>query len=293
MENFSSNLRYKIKKYVKLNNFSYEYVESRGATGVGEAIKKGSTRLNNLFVLSQVLDVDVRNFLIFDDNTYKFKKSFDNFEDFYRFLRHRFKIVRQQKKMTAKDILYSLNRSKNLASTNTIYDFESGRSGISIKKFYQYLSAIDVTSNDFFLENERYEVKENTVNNEMTIDMFNDRIYEIEKAQGKMLRSDINISIDRLPTLHVFLRICKCLKIHPRDFFDFEKKEFEIYRLKNIDVWFNYLKNKMNIKYLKNNRYIELSTVFLFCNENNIPIVDFFDISRHEGNISQIQLIHR
>ncbi len=203
---------------------------------------------------------------------------------------NKLKKIRLKKNITAKNFVSKL---ENPISFKAIYEFEGSRVVISLDKFCQYLNVLNMTLDDFFLTNEQYEVKENTVNNEMTIDMFNDRIYEIEKAQGKMLRSDINISIDRLPTLHVFLRICKCLKIHPRDFFDFEKKEFEIYRLKNIDVWFNYLKNKMNIKYLKNNRYIELSTVFLFCNENNIPIVDFFDISRHEGNISQIQLIHR
>ncbi len=287
MENFRSNLRYKIEKYMKLNNFSYKYLSLNGRCGARNFITNGGTKFTTLFRLSNVLNVDIRNLLMFDNHIHVFKNSFGTVGDFLYFVGKKYKVLRIYKGLSAVDVVKKLNVDGGTIRSDSIYQIENAKTVFSIPRFFDLLTVLGMTSDEFFLYDEQYEIKDQYVDNKITIEDFNERIYEIENAQGKMLRGDINISIDRLPTLHVFLRICKCLKIHPRDFFDFEKKEFEIYRLKNIDVWFNYLKNKMNIKYLKNNRYIELSTVFLFCNENNIPIVDFFDVELDLGKISQ------
>ena len=49
----------------------------------------------------------------------------------------------------------------------------------------------------------------------------------------------------------------------------------------------NFIKHQLELRGVKVQRYIKLDSIFLFCNEKNISISDFFDVSSTVGNISQ------
>ena len=138
---------------------------------------------------------------------------------------------------------------------------------------------------------EKYEVKGNNIKNQITIDDFNDRIYELEEIKGRIVGGNININPNTFPTLHVFLKICKSLRVSPKDFFDFDKKEFgEDFKIIDISSSANFIKQKLELKGVKVQRYIKLDSIFLFCNENNILIKDFFEKLCTDGKDNQMSM---
>lgn len=102
------------------------------------------------------------------------------------------------------------------------------------------------------------------------------------------MKGNIFNNPNNFPTLHVFLKICKSLRVNPKDFFDFDKKDFDDdFKIVDITNSANFIKNKLELNGVKVQRYIKLDSIFLFCDEKNISIKDFFDILKHEGNIDQ------
>ena len=285
MDKFRVNLKKKMDKYIKLNGISYEYFnrvdEVRSLSGV---VQNGGTTFKTLFQASKFLNIDIRNFLMFSDNTYVFKSSFETFEEFFVFLGKKIKNFRQNKKLRAVDIANKIN-----ASMYTIIGFENARRGISLDKFYGYLGALEITSDEFFLGDEVYEIKDISDEEIIRLGDFNNRIYDLEKIKGRELGKSVLYDFGELPTLHVFLKICKSLKVSPRDFFDFDKKEFrEEFKIIDISNSANFIKKKLELNGFKVQRYIKLDAIFLFCKEQNILIKDFFDDSTTTGNLSQI-----
>ena len=62
------------------------------------------------------------------------------------------------------------------------------------------------------------------------------------------------------------MKICKSLKVSPKDFFDSNKKEFaEDFKIIDISSSANFIKQKLELNGVKVQRYIELDAVFLFC----------------------------
>ena len=148
------------------------------------------------------------------------------------------------------------------------------------------MNVLEIKSDEFFLRGEKYEIIGNKNKNEISIDHFNNRIYEIEEINGRELGKSVLYNFGELPTLHVFLKICKSLKVSPRDFFDFDKKEFrEDFKIMDICNSANFIKQKLESNGVKVQRYIKLDSIFLFCNEKNISIVDFFDVPTFHNNI--------
>ena len=274
MDKFRINLRKKLDKYIKLNGISYEYFNKVDDVKDVRRIKEvGSTRFKTLFETSKFLNIDIRNFLMFDDNTYIFENSFNTFEEFLVFLGSRFKSFRLGKNIKVIDI-----SNKTGVNTITISRMENAKLPISLNKFYIFLNVLGITPDEFFLRDEKYEVKGNQIKNEISIDNFNNRIYEIEKITGKELGKSVLYSFGELPTLHVFLKICKSLKVSARDFFDFDKKNFEKdFKIIDISNSANFIKQKLESNGFKVQRYVKLDSIFLFCSENNILIKDFFD----------------
>lgn len=285
MDKFRVNLKKKLDKYIKLNGISYEYFNRVNSVKDIRGIKQvGSTRFKTLFEISKFLNIDVRNLLMFDDNTYIFKNSFDTFEEFFVFLTKRLKQFRFDKGLKALDVA---NRLGNMGIDN-IYRIESPKSNVSLKRFYEYLNVLEITPEDFFLTNENYEIVGNCIKNEISIDEFNNRIYEIEEINGRELGKSVLYNFGELPTLHVFLKICKSLRVSPRDFFDFDKKDFaKDVKIIDISNSANFIKQRLELNGVKVQRYIKLDSIFLFCNEKNISIADFFDISSVKGEICQ------
>ena len=287
MDKFRVNLRKKMDKYIKLNGISYKYFNRVDGVKDVRGIKQvGSTRFKTLFEISKFLNIDIRNFLIFDDNTYIFENSFDTFEEFYCFLCKKFKEFRLNKNLKLLDISNRIN-----ISNTTISSFESARIVISLDTFYRYLEVLEITSDEFFLKDEKYQIVGNQIKNEISIDEFNNRIYEIEEINGRELGKSVLYDFGQLPTLHVFLKICKSLRVSPRDFFDFEKKNFD-YDSVVIDLkeYIRNIKHILEPKGSKIPRYVKLDTIFLFCNEHSIKIVDFFDEHCIEEYLSQLFL---
>lgn len=289
MDKFRVNLKKKMDKYIKLNGISYEYFNRLdGVKSLDGVSRNGGTRFKTLFQASKILNVDVRNFLMFDDYTYIFENSFDTFEEFYCFLGQKFKKYRNEKNISAKEFVKKLKKPILYTS---IYEFEGARDKISLKKFYEYLDVLEITPEEFFLKDEIYEIKGNDIKNQITIDDFNNRIYELEEIKGRIVGGNIAINPNTFPTLHGFLKICKSLGVSPRDFFDFEKKNFD-YDSVVIDI----KESIQNIKHIfepngnKIPRYVKLDTIFLFCNEHSIEIADFFDEHCIEGYLSQLFL---
>lgn len=279
MVSFRENLIYKTQKYKKMYNTSYRELAKKGiARNVLSILNAGSTRIKNLFKISKMLNVDIRNFLIFDNRTYVFKEEFNTFDEFYIYIRLLYKKIRNEKGLKAADIA---NRLDEINSSNSIYDFENGYRVASLEKIYKYLKAIGVTPDEFFLMNQEYEIVEAESTNEITIESFNNRVYELEKIKGRNIGSDIFINPNRFPTLHMFLKMCKSLRINPKDFFDFDKKDFnEDFKIKDISKLSNYIKNKLELCGFNVQKYIRMDSVFLFCSENGILLSEFLDFTR-------------
>ena len=289
MDRFRVNLRKKLDKYIKLNGISYAYFQRvDGFKNIDNVVRNGSTRFKTLFETSKFLNIDIRNFLMFNDYTYIFENSFSTFEEFFVFLGKRFKDFRNEKNISAKEFI---KRLKKPITSRIIYDFEGARDKISLKKFYEYLDVLEITPEEFFLKDEIYEIKGNDIKNQITIDDFNNRIYELEEIKGRIVGGNIAINPNTFPTLHGFLKICKSLRVSPRDFFDFDKKEFrEDFKIIDISNSANFIKKKLELNGLKVQRYIKLDVIFLFCKEQNILIKDFFDVLNDQGNINQMYL---
>ena len=287
MENFKINLRKKLDKYIKLKGISYEYFVKNSNFENISGVKRGcSVKLKTLFEISKFLKIDVRNFLMFGDYTYIFENSFDTFEEFFVFLGSRFKSFRLNKNIKAVDIA-----NKTGVNTITISRMENAKLPISLNKFYIFLEVLGITSDEFFLKDEKYQVIGSKIKNEITIDDFNNRIYELEEIKGRIVGGNIAINPNTFPTLHGFLKICKSLRVSPRDFFDFDKKEFrEDFKIIDISNSANFIKKKLELNGLKVQRYIKLDVIFLFCKEQNILIKDFFDVLNDQGNINQMYL---
>ena len=286
MDKFRVNLRKKMDKYIKLNGISYAYFRKNIGSIYG-IVENGSTTFKTLFDTSKILNVDIRNLLMFDDNTYIFKNSFDTFEEFFVFLTKRLKQFRFDKGLKALDVA---NRLGNMGIDN-IYRIESPKSNVSLKRFYEYLNVLEIKSDEFFLRDEKYEIIGNKNKNEISIDDFNNRIYEIEEINGRELGKSVLYNFGELPTLHVFLKICKSLRVSPKDFFDFDKKEFgEDFKIIDISSSANFIKQKLELKGVKVQRYIKLDSIFLFCNENNILIKDFFEKLCTDGKDNQMSM---
>lgn len=282
MDKFRVNLKNKIDKYIKLSGISYAYFEKNTGSIYG-IVKNGSTKFRTLFQVSKILGIDIRNFLMFDDRTYTFKNSFDTFEEFFVFLTKRLKQFRFDRGLKALDVANKLGNMK----IDNIYRIESSKSNVSLKRFYEYLEALEITSDEFFLTDE-YQIIGNQTKNYISIDEFNNRIYELEGIKHQIIGSDIYINPNNFPTLHGFLKICKSLRVSPKDFFDFEKKEFQDdFKIIDISSSANFIKKKLESNGVKVQRYIKLDAIFLFCNEQNLSITDFFDILSAEGNIDQ------
>lgn len=286
MDKFRVNLKKKLDKYIKLNGISYEYFnKTDGFKSLDEIRRNGSTTFKTLFKTSKFLGIDIRNLLMFSDYTHEFENSFDVFGEFFVFLANRAKKSRLSKNFSVKHIID--NFRKEIKFT-TIYQFESCKSCISLDKFYGYLEALEITSDDFFLIGEKYKIKGNKIKNGISINDFNNRIYELEDIKARIVGSNIAINPNTFPTLHGFLKICKSLRISPKDFFDFDKKEFrEDFKIIDVSNSANFIKQKLESKGVKVQRYIKLDSVFLFCDEHNLNIKDFFDVLSVEGNINQ------
>ena len=274
MEKFKINLRKKLDKYIKLKGISYEYFVKNSNFENISGVKRGcSVKLKTLFEISKFLKIDIRNFLMFGDYTYIFENSFDTFEEFFTFLGSKFKSFRLSKNIKATDIL-----EKTGVSLATISSMENARLPISLNKFYIFLEVLGITSDEFFLKDEIYEIKGNNIKNQITIDDFNNRIYELEEIKGRILGGNIFIDPNTFPTLHGFLKICKSLRVSPKDFFDFDKKDFgEDFKIIDISNSASFIKQKLELNGFKVQRYIKLDSIFLFCHENNVHIKDFFD----------------
>ena len=286
MDRFRSNLKNKIDKYIKLNGISYAYIKKHIGS-IYNVVEKGSTKFKTLFQISKILNVDIRNLLMFNDYTYIFKNSFDTSEEFFVFLGKRLKNFRLSKELKILDISNKIN-----ISNTTISSFENARIVMSLDTFYKYLDVLEITPEEIFLKDEKYQIVGNEIKNKISIDDFNNRIYELEEIKGRIVGGNIAINPNSFPTLHGFLNICKSLRISPRDFFDFEKKDFgEDFKIIDISSSANFIKQKLELNGVKVQRYIKLDAVFLLCDEKNISIKDFFVISRHEGNINQTHSI--
>ena len=107
---------------------------------IAKTIKVGSTRFSILFDIAKFLDIDIRNLLMFDDNTYEFENSFEMFEEFFVFIGQRFKKFRIQNGLRAIDV----------DRPNNIYAFENNKEGLSLTKFYSYLDKLGMSSDEFF-----------------------------------------------------------------------------------------------------------------------------------------------
>lgn len=291
MNKFSIILDKKINKYIKLNNLTYMSFRNNGLGDPTSIIKRGSTKTITLFKISKFLDIDVRNLLMFDDNTYEFKNSFETFEEFFLFLGRRFKNFRQQKYLRAIDI----------GCVEFIYSFESGKQQVSMKKFFEYLDKLGITSDEFFLKNENYklsskyheeykildnnqekeETKDENLINITFKDIFN-RAEELEDIRGVKIAKSVIPTRSMMPTVHVFLNICKSLKVAPNDFMDFDNKNPEYRKLK-IDnrEYISFLRKTIGACTENSQKFLRLDNIFTFCTYTKTkPQLFFRDLER-------------
>lgn len=286
MEKFRVNLKNKLDKYIKVNGVTYTYFKDKGVGDLHKTSRRGSTNFKVLFDTSKILNIDIRNLLMFDDDTYIFENSFDNFEDFFIFLTKRLKRFRFDKNLRALDI------AKKLGNINidNIYKIESSNGNVSFKRFYEYLDALEVTPDEFFLKGENFSVKDKKSEyRNITVSDFYDRVFKLQDIQNVPWDNTININFKSFPTIFTFLKMCQNLKIYPKDFFDYNNEFLnKDYTLFDLEKTFSWIKNKINVKIVNKIKYIKLDSVFYFCDEESIDILDFLDESTLVGNIDQL-----
>lgn len=282
MNNFRYNLGNKIDKYIKYNNLTYMSFLKNGLGDISRTIKVGSTRFNILFDIAEFLEIDIRNLLMFDDNTYEFKNSFDSFEEFSIFIGQRFKNFRLQNGLKAIDIAS--------CGVGKVYAFENNREILSLKKFYTYLDKLGMSSDEFFLEGENFEVLDNREKEEtkdesyinITFkDIFN-RAEELENIRGVKIAKSVIPTRSMMPTIHVFLNICKSLKVAPNDFMDFDNKNPEYRKLK-IDnrEYISFLRKTIGACTENSQKFLRLDNIFTFCTYTKTkPQLFFRDLER-------------
>ncbi len=283
MNNFSIILDKKINKYIKLNNLTYMSFRKNGLGDISRSVRRGSTKTITLFKISKFLDIDVRNLLMFNDNTYIFENSFKTFEEFLFFLGKRFKDLRLQKGLKAVDIdSYSVGR---------VYAFENNKEGLSLIKFYSYLDKLGMSSDEFFLNGEEYKILEDNQKIESTKDenlinitfkdIFN-RAEELEDIRGVKIAKSVIPTRSMMPTVHVFLNICKSLKVAPNDFMDFDNKNPEYRKLK-IDnrEYISFLRKTIGACTENSQKFLRLDNIFTFCTYTKTkPQLFFRDLER-------------
>lgn len=283
MDCFRINLRKKIDKYIKLNNLTYRSFRNNGLGDPTSIIKRGSTTFKNLFDISRHLDLDVRNLLMFNDNTYILENSFKTFEEFFLFLGNRFKKFRLQKGLKAIDI--------NSCGVGSVYAFENNREILSLKRFYSYLDKLGMSSDEFFLNGEEYKILEDNQKIESTKDenlinitfkdIFN-RAEELEDIRGVKIAKSVIPTRSMMPTVHVFLNICKSLKVSLSDFMDFDNKNPEYRKLK-IDnrEYISFLRKTIGACTENSQKFLRLDNIFTFCTYTKTkPQLFFRDLER-------------
>lgn len=283
MNNFRYNLGNKIDKYIKYNNLTYMSFFKNDLGDISRTIKVGSTRFNILFDIAKFIDIDIRNLLMFNDNTYEFENSFETFEEFFLFIRSKFKNYRLNKGLKAIDI----------GNEDTIYAFENGRKTISLKKFYSYLDKLGMSSDEFFLSDEEYKILDNQNNEEVKNknyiditfkDIFN-RVDELEKVRGIKIAKSVIPTRSMMPTVHVFLNICKSLKVSPSDFMDFDNKipEYKKIEINNREYISN-LRKTIQAESENSQKFLRLDNIFNYCNHNNIDVKLFLEEVNEKTN---------
>ncbi len=286
MEKFRVNLKNKLDKYIKVNGITYEYFNKSHDLGSLDNVRRnGSTNIKTLFKTSKFLNIDIRNFLIFDDNTYLFENSFDTLEDFLIFLGRKFKDLRLDRKMKVLDIADKVN-----VNIDTISILENARRCVSLKVLYRYLDVLEITPDEFFLKGENFSVKDKKSEyRNISVSDFYDRVFKLQDIQNVPWDNTININFKSFPTIFTFLKMCQNLKIYPKDFFDYNNEFLnKDYTLFDLEKTFSWIKNKINVKIVNKIKYIKLDSVFYFCDEESIDILDFLDESTLVGNIDQL-----
>lgn len=283
MNNFRYNLGNKLDKYIKYNNLTYMSFLKNGLGDISRTIKVGSTRFNILFDIAEFLEIDIRNLLMFDDNTYEFKNSFDNVKEFFIFIGKKFKNFRIQNKLKAIDI--------DSCGVGSVYAFENNREILSLKKFYSYLDKLGMSSDEFFLNGEEYKILEDNQKIESTKDenlinitfkdIFN-RAEELEDIRGVKIAKSVIPTRSMMPTVHVFLNICKSLKVSLSDFMDFDNKNPEYRKLK-IDnrEYISFLRKTIGACTENSQKFLRLDNIFTFCTYTKTkPQLFFRDLER-------------
>ena len=288
MFDYRKNLKKKMDKYLEERGFTYGYFrKSKGLNGIEGIRQSGGTTFKTLFNTSVFLNIDIRNFLMVKNETVYFKKGFTTFEEFYIYLGKLFKKIREEKSITAREIL---NQIDSKISTNVIYAFENAKQVISLERFYNFLDVLNVSVDEFFLNDDELKEEkfsEDSVNeisidrevkNKISIEEFNNRVYELEKIKNRNSGiMNLLTKPNELPTLHMFLNICRNLRITPSEFFDFDKKEFEKVSDFDLQEVVKYIKDILVKSGYKVNNYVKFDLIFLFCDKNQRSLKNFFD----------------
>lgn len=220
---------------------------------------------------------------MFNDNTYILENSFKTFEEFFLFLGNRFKKFRLQKGLKAIDI--------DSCRVGKVYAFENNREILSLKRFYSYLDKLGMSSDEFFLNGEEYKILEDNQKIESTKDenlinitfkdIFN-RAEELEDIRGVKIAKSVIPTRSMMPTVHVFLNICKSLKVAPNDFMDFDNKNPEYRKLK-IDnrEYISFLRKTIGACTENSQKFLRLDNIFTFCTYTKTkPQLFFRDLER-------------
>ena len=272
-----ASIKQKLIRYAKIKGFRVWYYNSL----------KSSFRMIQLFKRAKQLEVDVRNFLISDQNIYAFNNNFDSFDDFAIFIGKRLKQIKKDKGFTNKYVAEQINKSPDLIS-----DIDTGRT-MALTTLNAYLNVLGLTLDDFFMVDACGVLVKDIYNDDViSIDTIETRKQEIEGIQGRKERFQSWVNHSKYPTLHGFLRLCRDLQVTPEEFFTFDTKEFNSHiTLADVDKYAEIIKQRLKDGGFVINRYIELDAVFLFCKERNIEINDFFRIYDDNGNIHQVRAL--
>ena len=249
MLNYKENLNEKIKKYVKDKELNYNQILVSEKLNLYNIEIYKSTVFRTLFKISEYLNVDIRNLLVFEDKTYTFENSFENFEEFYSYVGKLFKKIRLEKSITAKELV---NKIDDNVGVNYVYNFENNKKTVSLKKFYKFLEGLEITADEFFLW-------DNSENKEDVSNML-DYNQNIRRKLDKYIKNsglsyahfqkingvkNINDSIyAKLINFKVLFEFSQCLNIDVRNFF-ISKSETHIFKnsFKDFEEFYSYTGN--------------------------------------------------
>ena len=111
------------------------------------------------------------------------------------------------------------------------------------------------------------------------------RVEELEDIRGIKIAKSVIPTRSMMPTVHIFLNICKSLKVSLSDFMDFDNKNPEYKKIEiNNKEYISSLRKTIQAESENSQKFLRLDNIFNYCNHNNIDVKLFLEEVNEKTN---------